>query len=190
VLIRRAQAGKRRPLQPPAALLRPSRVMGGQACVLPVGCVPGYFGPMVEKTRPRLARLVMTITKALCWIALAILAMESQTGARAEDRVISTPSGGNVELYTEGAGPVILMIPSLGRGASDFDDLARRVTSAGFTAVRPEPRGIGKSIGPMSKITLHDLAADAAAVIESRPQAGRGGCACFRTTGRSHFGGR
>jgi pimeloyl-ACP methyl ester carboxylesterase len=109
----------------------------------------------------------MTMIKALCSIALSIIAMESQTGARAEDRVISTPSGGNVEFYTEGTGPVILMIPSLGRGASDFEDLARRVTAADFTAVRPEPRGIGKSIGPMSNITLHDLAADVAAVIAS-----------------------
>jgi pimeloyl-ACP methyl ester carboxylesterase len=59
------------------------------------------------------------------------------------------------------------MIPSLGRGASDFDDLSRRLVAAGFTAVRPDPRGIGKSTGPMDNLTLHDLAADAALAIEA-----------------------
>ena len=88
-------------------------------------------------------------------------------GASTEDRLVSTSSGGHLEFLVEGTGPAILMIPSLGRGASDFDDLSRRLVAAGFTAVRLEPRGIGKSTGPMSNITLHDLAADAAAVIEA-----------------------
>jgi pimeloyl-ACP methyl ester carboxylesterase len=59
------------------------------------------------------------------------------------------------------------MIPSLGRGASDFFDLSRRLVAAGFTAVRPDPRGIGGSTGPLTGLTLHDLAADAALVIEA-----------------------
>jgi pimeloyl-ACP methyl ester carboxylesterase len=98
-------------------------------------------------------------------IAVAVANMAA--GASTEDRLISTSSGGHVEFLVEGTGPAILMIPSLGRGASDFDDLSRRLVAAGFTALRPEPRGIGKSTGPMSNITLHDLAADAAAVIEA-----------------------
>jgi pimeloyl-ACP methyl ester carboxylesterase len=98
-------------------------------------------------------------------IAVAIANMAA--GASTEDCLISTSSGGHVEFLVEGTGPAILMIPSLGRGASDFDDLSRRLVAAGFTALRPEPRGIGKSTGPMSNITLHDLAADAAAVIEA-----------------------
>jgi pimeloyl-ACP methyl ester carboxylesterase len=59
------------------------------------------------------------------------------------------------------------MLPPLGRGAADFDDLAARVVEAGFTAVRPEPRGAGGSTGPMTNVTLHDLATDVAAVIEA-----------------------
>jgi pimeloyl-ACP methyl ester carboxylesterase len=89
------------------------------------------------------------------------------TNARAEDRLISTSSGGQVEFRVEGQGPAVLMIASLGRGASDFDDLSHRLVAAGFSTVRPEPRGIGKSTGRMNNITLHDLAADAAAVIEA-----------------------
>jgi hypothetical protein len=45
------------------------------------------------------------------------------------------------------------MIPSLGRAASDFDDLSHRVVAAGFTAVRPDPHGIGRSTGPMGGLT-------------------------------------
>ncbi len=37
--------------------------------------------------------------------------------------------------------------------------------SAGFTVLRPQPRGIGKSTGPMEGVSLHDFANDVAAVI-------------------------
>jgi hypothetical protein len=74
------------------------------------------------------------------------------TSASAENRLISTPSGGHVEFQVEGTGPAILMIPSLGRGASDFDDRSRRLVAARFTAVCLEPRGIGKAAGPINNI--------------------------------------
>jgi len=60
----------------------------------------------------------------------------------------------------------VVMLPSLGRGACDFDDLAARVASAGYRVILPEPRGIGASTGPLTGQTLHDFAADIAAVIE------------------------
>jgi len=85
----------------------------------------------------------------------------------ANPRLIPRPSGGEIAFSLEGTGPSVLMIPSLGRLASDFDDLSRRLVAAGFTAVCPDPRGIGKSTGPMDGLTLHDLAADTAAVIEA-----------------------
>lgn len=85
----------------------------------------------------------------------------------AEERTIVRPSGGQIAFAADGTGPAVLMIPSLGRGASDFDDLSRRLVAAGFTSVRPDPRGIGRSSGPMDGVTLHDLAADAASVIEA-----------------------
>jgi len=93
--------------------------------------------------------------------------VERPQSETANHRFIPHPSGGQVAFEVDGTGPVVLMIPSLGRPASDFDELARRLVAAGFTAVRPDPRGIGKSTGPMDGLTLHDLAADAAAVIEA-----------------------
>lgn len=75
--------------------------------------------------------------------------------------------GIDLEILTQGAGPLVVMLPSLGRGATDFDRIAERVAAAGFRVIRPQPRGIGQSRGAMTGIDLHDLAADIAAVIES-----------------------
>lgn len=68
--------------------------------------------------------------------------------------------------HVRGQGPDVLLIPSHGRGAVDFDDLAARLEAAGFRAVALDPRGVGDSRGPADGVTLHDLAADAALVIE------------------------
>ena len=72
-----------------------------------------------------------------------------------------------IEVLQQGRGPLVVMIPSLGRPAEDFDDLSRSLAEAGYCALRPQPRGIGKSSGPMKEITLHDFARDIAAVIEN-----------------------
>jgi pimeloyl-ACP methyl ester carboxylesterase len=72
----------------------------------------------------------------------------------------------DIEVLAQGSGPRVVLLPSLGRGAEDFDAIASRLAAAGLRAVRPQPRGIGLSRGVMSGIDLHDLAADVAAVIE------------------------
>ena len=66
-----------------------------------------------------------------------------------------------------GAGPAVLLLASLGRGAEDFAEVAPLVAAAGHRVVCPDPRGIGASAGPMEGLTLYDLAADAAAVLEA-----------------------
>jgi pimeloyl-ACP methyl ester carboxylesterase len=72
-----------------------------------------------------------------------------------------------IEVLARGDGPTVLLIPSLGRGAQDFDDLASRLAAAGFRAITPQPRGWGASRGPMEHITLHDYAKDMAAIINA-----------------------
>ncbi len=67
----------------------------------------------------------------------------------------------------DGDGPPIVLLPSLGRGAEDFDRIAARLAAAGFKVLRPQPRGIGASRGPLAEMDLHDCAADIAAVIEA-----------------------
>jgi pimeloyl-ACP methyl ester carboxylesterase len=70
-----------------------------------------------------------------------------------------------IETIAEGKGPPVVILPSRGRGARDYDELARRISGGGYRVLRPQPRGIGGSRGPMRGLTLHDLARDVAAVI-------------------------
>lgn len=79
--------------------------------------------------------------------------------------------GAQIETIVEGRGPPVVILPSRGRGAEDYDQVAREIAKAGYRVLRPQPRGIGRSRGPMEKLTLHDLASDVAAVI---PHAGGG----------------
>lgn len=75
---------------------------------------------------------------------------------------------GNVQIdvMRQGQGPVIVMLPSLGRSVRDYDQVAERLVADGFRVLRPEPRGIGLSKGPMENLSVHDFAKDVAAVIE------------------------
>ncbi|NMK49986.1 alpha/beta hydrolase [Achromobacter sp. Bel] len=76
-------------------------------------------------------------------------------------------NGASIEVLDQGRGPALVLLPSRGRGGDDFDELAGRFVQAGYRVLRPQPRGIGGSTGPMSGITLHDLAEDQAAVIRN-----------------------
>ena len=72
-----------------------------------------------------------------------------------------------IEVIAEGSGPLIVLLPSLGRDSEEFDPIAEQIAKAGFRVVRPQPRGYGASTGPLQNITLHDLAKDLAQVIEN-----------------------
>src|SRR3984893_4381348 len=81
-------------------------------------------------------------------------------------RIVIRRTDVTIEVLAQGRGPRIVLLPSLGRGASDFDQLAERLAHAGSRVLRPQPRGIGESRGPMTGIDLHDYASDVAALIE------------------------
>jgi pimeloyl-ACP methyl ester carboxylesterase len=72
-----------------------------------------------------------------------------------------------LEVLVQGSGPLIVLLPSLGRGATDFDPIAERLANAGFRVLRPQPRGIGRSSASPTYTDLHDCAVDIAAVIEA-----------------------
>ena len=71
-----------------------------------------------------------------------------------------------IEVMSQGRGPVIVMLPSLGRSGRDYDKVAANLEKDGFRVLRPEPRGIGRSKGPMEKLSIHDFARDIAKVVE------------------------
>jgi pimeloyl-ACP methyl ester carboxylesterase len=71
-----------------------------------------------------------------------------------------------IEVIIEGDGPAVVLLPSLARDSEDYDEVAEGLAAAGLCALRPQPRGIGRSTGPMSDVTLHDFARDVAEVIK------------------------
>jgi pimeloyl-ACP methyl ester carboxylesterase len=81
-------------------------------------------------------------------------------------REVVKRDGVSIDLIAEGRGPLIVLLPSLGRDSEEFDPLAEQIAAAGFRVLRPQPRGFGKSAGPMQNLTLHDYARDVATVIE------------------------
>ncbi len=81
-------------------------------------------------------------------------------------RTVIQNGDGLIEVLSQGDGPVIVLLPSLGRSATDFDAIAGQLVEAGYRVVRPQPRGIGQSVAPLTGINLHDYASDVAAVIE------------------------
>jgi pimeloyl-ACP methyl ester carboxylesterase len=89
-------------------------------------------------------------------------------GAWAQERTRSLVKYDNVEIdvIAEGRGPLIVLLPSRGRDSEDYDEVAAGLAKAGFRVLRPQPRGMHASKGPLKDITLHDLARDVATVIE------------------------
>jgi pimeloyl-ACP methyl ester carboxylesterase len=72
----------------------------------------------------------------------------------------------HIDYVAQGSGPLVVLLPSLGRGAEDFDEVRPRL-SAVCRVITPQPRGIGGSKGLMAGVTLHDYAGDIALVIEN-----------------------
>jgi pimeloyl-ACP methyl ester carboxylesterase len=82
-------------------------------------------------------------------------------------RRIVRAGAATLQVTIKGRGEPVVLIPSRGRGVEDFDDLSDRLAQAGYQVILPQPRGIGGSAGPLTDLTYHDFAADAAATIRS-----------------------
>lgn len=81
---------------------------------------------------------------------------------------VDRPGGIRLEVYAQGRGDLLVMLPSLGRGALDLEEIATPLAASGYRVLRPEPRGNGASVGPLEGKTLHDWAEDIAAVVASQ----------------------
>src|SRR5581483_7088365 len=100
------------------------------------------------------------------WIVLAVMiAAGCFVPAAASERKSVTYGDVRIETLVDGQGPAIVLLPSLARDSEDFGEVAAGLARQGFLVLRPQPRGIGGSIGPLAKVTLHDFARDVAEVI-------------------------
>ena len=107
----------------------------------------------------------------LAVFAVAVLAASgiTQATARAEEVAVKSVKNGDatISYYAQGKGPLIVLIASTGRGTKEFGALANRLVERGYRVLRPEPRGVGASKGPMQGVSFHDFANDFAAVIRN-----------------------
>jgi pimeloyl-ACP methyl ester carboxylesterase len=86
--------------------------------------------------------------------------------ARAErTRVLVRYGDIAIDTIVDGSGPAVILLPSLARDSEDYDAVAEGLAGQGFRVLRPQPRGIGQSRGPLANITLHDFANDVAEVV-------------------------
>ncbi|WP_158924195.1 alpha/beta fold hydrolase [Acidisphaera sp. S103] len=60
----------------------------------------------------------------------------------------------------------LVLLPSSSRDSEDFDEISEMFAAKGFRVLRPQPRGMCGSTGPMDGLTLHDYARDVAVAIE------------------------
>jgi pimeloyl-ACP methyl ester carboxylesterase len=100
-------------------------------------------------------------------VAMSMSSFAALDPAQVTDEVIKR---GNVqiEVLSQGKGPTVVILPSLARSARDYDQVAEYLMADGLRVLRPEPRGIGKSRGPMENLSIHDFAADVAMVIDQK----------------------
>lgn len=101
-------------------------------------------------------------------LTLLSLCLASQYVQASSDVSVLTASKGDVtiEALVQGSGKSIVILPSKGRGAHDYDKVASYLADDGYRVIRPEPRGINGSRAPMETPTLHDFAADVALVMD------------------------
>ena len=97
--------------------------------------------------------------------AAQVRELESAAGYR-QTQEIRGPDC-KLTVHTQGEGAPVVLLPSLGRSAADFEDLADRLAKNGYRALRPEPRGVVGSSRLLENVTLDDFADDAAAVVEA-----------------------
>jgi len=102
-------------------------------------------------------------------LALGAMGLISMGAARAETPALKSVQNGDatISYHVQGKGPLVLLIASTGRGTEEFGPLAERLAQRGYRVLRPEPRGIGGSHGPMDGVSFHDFAKDFAAVIRN-----------------------
>ncbi|MCO5396767.1 alpha/beta fold hydrolase [Ralstonia soli] len=111
----------------------------------------------------------MTLQKCILGAALTLMmsacATSVQNGADVQRKLVRYGDV-QIEALSQGVGPTVVILPSLGRGAEDYDEVARLLAADGLRVLRPQPRGIGQSKGPMANLDMHAFAADVAAVLD------------------------
>ena len=76
-------------------------------------------------------------------------------------------SGATLECTLYGSGTPVVLLANAGCSTGYFCDLARVLAAGGLQTIAINMRGVGESRGSLDGITVHDLAADVAGVLEA-----------------------
>jgi pimeloyl-ACP methyl ester carboxylesterase len=100
---------------------------------------------------------------------LAVALRDNPGRAVVGKRQIATGRVGEVHYFVNGdsAGEPIVLFPSFGRGAADFNELVAALSAAGHRTLAVQPRGIDGSELPDMEIGLGDYGDDIAAVLDA-----------------------
>lgn len=97
---------------------------------------------------------------------LTVFGLPARPAVAEQTVAIARNGEARLRVFSDGSGPAIVLLPSLGRGPQDLDGLTRHLVAAGYHVIRPEPRGFGESTGPIENVNMRDMAKDVAAAIE------------------------
>src|SRR5262245_25015762 len=75
--------------------------------------------------------------------------------------------GATLECTFYGSGTPVVLLANAGCSTGYFEDLTRVLAAGGLQAISVNMRGVGGSRGSLDGITVHDLAADVAGVLEA-----------------------
>jgi pimeloyl-ACP methyl ester carboxylesterase len=115
----------------------------------------------------RLLLLVAAVLAALAAYAAVSLSRDDARSAIGASK-LARRGDIRIEYHDRGRGEAVVLLASLARPASDFNELVVDLNGAGFRTLAIEARGIGWSTGAglFGARTFHDLAADVADVLE------------------------
>lgn len=113
----------------------------------------------------KLLLAVVTVVVSLS-IVLFLALQDKHARPAVGKKNLAEGAAGSIEYFTGGQGPVVVLLPSFARAASDFNELAAQLNEAGYRTLAINGRGVGDSaLGPMG-VSYYDLAGDIQAVLK------------------------
>ena len=96
----------------------------------------------MNPSKPFLKKSIFAAAALLCGVAAAGSALAASSDPARIERKLLKNGNLTTEVFSQGKGPIIMILPSLGRSVRDYDAVAVDLAKAGFRVVRPEPRGV------------------------------------------------
>ena len=86
--------------------------------------------PSFARSLTRIAILSAAVAAPWLSVSMTLAECNPNTGTVVQGEV-------RIEYFAQGTEPVVVLLPSLGRGAEDFDSLAKRIAQAGLAVAAP-----------------------------------------------------